>query len=186
VKKILLLTSVVVLLSACHHTMSQSVGFYPKIYFRTIDAKSDNGVNVKVIDKRVDSSLIGKRGIFGGLIRSNQDLKQIFRNEISTALRKDGFKTGNDRVVNIEIIALNYDASWSLLSASSEVECVVSVMVKDGRGSTKYDNPHKVVLQNTHPGGYPLASTNENNINRVIAATIQQILENRNFLKSLI
>ncbi len=186
VKKVLLLATLLIVTTSCQNRFSQVVTFHPRVYFRAIDAQSKNGVKVVVTDQRLNQSFIGRRGgIWGGVISGYQDLKQIFQNELSTAIRKDGFPTGSDRIVYVNILSLTYNTKWGLLSTASVIKCEAEVVIKDNHGAKKHGELYSAILEIDHYGGYPLASTNENNINRTIASLLQQILDDGNFLEGL-
>jgi uncharacterized lipoprotein YajG len=181
-----LLSTILLLLSSCYYLLPQEVKINPEFFADNVKISTYNKVRVNVYDKRPDRTLLGKRTMsFGGEITNRQNVQIMIGTKIMEELGERGFKFGQDRVMDVFLLSLDYKVESELWKIRSFTNCVITVMVKGFDDVLIYRNYYKGNAGTTRYLLSPRASTNEKDINAALRMAMESIFEDENLTMAL-
>lgn len=167
-----------------------------KNYDATVKLKIDNrksvigehiGVEIAVDDSRIKDNLGVKKinktkTIFIGL---KNDIEQEIHKKVENYLLNRGFEKGKDRIIGIHITKLYYEAKKGYFVGESKVEVEIQVAIKNNNSKKITFKKYGETLSRNH-FLLPSEKMDEKLINRALSDVIQDLLEDDDFLQSLI
>jgi uncharacterized lipoprotein YajG len=183
-KKLYLLASLA-LLSSCIH-LDQKVVFDFKIDKQEFDSKNIAGIEVLAFDDRPSGQIIGDKE-FGEQkvnLLIEQNLADLLKTKISQGLAQKGFGRGDDKIIEIHLEKLYYEAERKFFIGSSDADSSIKVIVKDLKNGTTFTKKFALSVQKQH-FLVPLEKTDTKTINTILRETVLEILSDSSFLKSL-
>lgn len=185
-KKVLCTIPFLFLIACAHADQKLILDFNIKNQASTIGA--NRALNVDINDNRVNKEVIGKR-IFSAedapKIKIDANLAEILRQKITQNLTGRGFKLGNDKIVELNINTLSYDAKIGYPVGTGRAEISIRVAVYDSKSSNKFMKNYGTVVNSKH-FMYPLESTIAETVNNLLRDTLQEIVSDDSFLESLL
>ncbi len=184
-KILLTIISLFALISCAHQNQKIRVDF-------SLDEKKSNigndvGISLAVFDDRLENKFFGTKEFCDDQkisITSNQNLAELLENEINNQLLRKGFKQGNEKIVEIRIQNLKYEASCGFLLGRSKADVSVKVSVTSSKGKIKTTKNFGLTANSKH-FLLPLASTDADTINNVLSQVVRDILEDDMIVRNL-
>lgn len=184
-KKILIIISLFTLISCNHQDRKVHLNFSFEQTKSNIG--NDIGVHLAVFDDRLVSGFIGVKEFCDDQkisLTSDQNLAELLKKEIDEQLLRKGFKQGDQKLVEIRIENLKYDAKCGLVIGKSQADILVKVSVTDAKTNINAVKNFELSIQSKH-FILPLSSTDDNTINRIISEVVKDILDDDILLRSL-
>jgi uncharacterized lipoprotein YajG len=182
-KKIFLITAIL-LTASCTH-LDQKVKFNISLQEPKSIIATDKNFEVVANDERKNPEIIGSKK-FGEekiTISTDQSLAAFLRNELNDNLLKKGFKTGKDKTIQLIIKSFEYKAERGFVG-KSEVNINLEVSIQNNLTGKKFTRHFEISEKNKH-FIVPLESTDSNTINEILQEAVQNILDDDQFLASL-
>lgn len=185
-KKILFTLPLLFLVACAHADQKLIVDFNIKNQASTIGA--NRALKVEINDNRVNKDVIGKR-IFSAedepKIKIDTNLAEVIRQKITQNLTGRGFKLGNDKIVELNINNLSYDAKIGYPVGTGRAEISIRVVVSDAKNGNKFMKNYGTVVNSKH-FMYPLEATISETVNNLLKDTLQEIVSDDSFMESLL
>ena len=183
-KKLLIIISLFTLISCTHQDQNIRLDF-------SFDEKKSNigngvGINVAVVDNRSETKFLGSKEFCDAQqisIISEQNLAEIVKKEIDNQLLRKGFRQGDDKLVEIQIQQLKYEAQCGIILGKSKADILVTVTVTTPRVGGKITKNFNISLDNKH-FIIPLAGTDAKTINNLIKEVVENILDDDMILRN--
>jgi len=184
-KKLLIIISLFTLIS-CNH---QDEKIHLNFSFKQEKSNIGNNVGTRltVFDDRLVNDFIGVKEFCDDEkinINSGGNLVELLRKEIDEQLLRKGFKQGNEKLIEIHIQNLKYEAKCGIFLGQSKADILVKVLVTNSKSNVTAVKNFALSMQSKH-FILPLASTDANTINRLISEVVNDILDDDILLRSL-
>ncbi len=184
-KKISLIAALIFLASCTHH--NQYVGFDLRLDQTATNIGNGTKINLTVFDDRSAKNIVGSKQFSADetiSILSKDDLALLLNKKISAVLEANGFKKGDDKIIEIHIQKFVYQAKREFFVGSSEAEAAIQVVVQDGKTKNKFIKNFSLSLNGKHFLA-PLQSTDASTLNSLLQEITQDIVSNQELLKIL-
>lgn len=183
-KKFLLIAALLATISCSHQNQKITLD----LYFDEKKSNIGNGsaIDVVVFDDRINKEIIGKK-IFGDekiTISPEQNLALLLEQKIKENLGRKGFSQGGDKIIEIRIETLEYQARRRFFIGTSKANGLLKVVVSNIKTGEKFTKNFTLTVKNKHFIA-PLASTDANTINELLQELVQDILSDKAILKNL-
>jgi uncharacterized lipoprotein YajG len=145
-----------------------------------------NKIAVKVLDERLQKNFIGSKEYCDHqkiLIKNEQNLAEILKQELDLQLARKGFVAGNDKLLELRIERLEYKASCKYLVGKSEANILVKATITNNKTGLRTNRSFEVSQDGKH-FLVPLASTVEDSINNILQDSVKEILGDDSLLKN--
>ena len=183
-KKLLLVTSLLAVISCSHKNQQVRLDVFLE------EKKSNFGnsvaLDVAVLDDRMNKEIIGRK-TFGDEkinISSEQNLVHYLQKLVNDSLAQKGFTKGKDKIVELRIESLHYEARRRFFIGTSKAEGSFRVTVSNVKTGEKFTKNFNLALKNKHFIA-PLEATDSETINNLLQELIQDVLSDEALLKNL-
>ncbi len=183
-KKIFFILSILIFASCSFHDQQVTLNFELKDQVSNIGNGSK--IDVMVIDEREKHDLVGRKKISSTTeinIEVNKDLSIYLQKKIKQNLMRRGFVEGKDKIVEIHIDRLFYNAKAGFIGKST-IEASIRTVIIDTKTNSKFTKDYGESWSNKH-FIMPLASTDHEIINQLLHSVVQDILSDDNFIQNL-
>ncbi len=185
-KKILLILPLLTAISCVYNDQKIALNFDLKNQVSTIG--NYKGVELLVVDNRINKPLLGRKKFSSDEeieIAPTTDLSAFVQQKITQNLLSRGFQYGRDKMVQIYIESLFYNASRDFAVGNSQISAKFKVVVKDKKTNYEFIKNYEMSYDNKH-FIMPLEATDKKIINNFLRDMLQEILSDDNFIESLI
>lgn len=183
-KKLLLLASLILAASCTHH--NQHVDFDLSFNNTKSNVGNASAIDLIVFDDRSEDRVIGIKE-FGDekvKITTSENIALLLTKKINQNLAAKGFKKGADKLIEIHIEKLHYQAKREFFVGSSQGEAMIKVIVKNAKNKSIFTKRFDLSLRDKHFIA-PLESTDAATINGLLKEVVQDVLDNDELLKTL-
>lgn len=183
-KKLLLVTSLILAASCTHQ--NQNV----KLDLSLNSAKSNIGkgssIDLIVFDDRLEDQVVGTKEFGDEKIKilTSENIALLLTKKINQNLSEKGFKKGSDKLVEVHVEKLNYEAKRGFFVGKSKGEAAIKVLVKNAKNKSIFTKKFDLSLSGKH-FIVPLESTDSSTINNMLQEIVQDVLDNEELLKVL-
>lgn len=184
-KNFLLATALFLVVSCSHQNQKVSFNFFLD------DQKSNVGngaaIDLMVFDDRADDMLLGSKKFSAKekvKIFSDENIALLLTKKINQNLLAKGFVKGTEKVFEIHIEKLQYQAQRGFPVGSSEGEAAFKVLVKNSKNKSTLTKNFNLKLDSKH-FIMPLESTDSATLNSLLQEITQDILGNEELMKAL-
>ena len=115
--------------SSCTYN-DQKVNLDLVIYNEKSDIGLGKGIDLQTFDERKNAEILGTKEFCDDekiSITSNQNLAELVKQKIAENLSAKGFSKGNDKLVEVAIKELNYEAQCKFIIGRSNANTIVKV-----------------------------------------------------------
>lgn len=191
-KKILIILGLTILTSCVSYNQEMlNLNLLPNQKYS--DLGGNKTISLSVVDERINKDLGNKRlGEDLIIIKSNQDLLQTIRDNVTKNLGQYGFLTSSEnnsessaKTLEVHIITLSYNAYREFFMGSSKINILLKIVAKDKKSGNSYITEQSLALDKSH-FIMPLITTDEKTINDALQEAVGGILSNQkltDFLK---
>lgn len=112
----------------------------------------------------------------------------ILEKEIVKNLKQKGFLTSKDngKVLHVSVLRIKYQSLWGIITLGSQIDTTLEAVVIDKNNRLKHSKTYEGNVVKRHFLVAPLASTNEKNINLSFQSAIENMLNDKDLIKSLL
>ena len=137
-KKFLLIVPFLAAISCTHENQKVTLNFDLKNQNSTIG--SNRGVEISVLDERMNQKLLGKKKFSEQEIEiaSDVNLAAFLQQKILQNLTHRGFKNGRDKIIEVHVETMSYMAKRGFPIGTSKIDANLKVVVKDSKTGAKF------------------------------------------------
>ena len=186
-KKTLVLMSLILSVSGCAY-MSQDVAIKPLLMEESSNVGAGKVIGLKISDEREDKDIGRRTNVYnmGAMITNNQDLEEVFKEQMTTGLQNKGFEitpaSNPEKALKIEIRSIKYTTSMGIIRGGFLANASLKAIATNG--TETYEKMYRASVDKKK-FLIPFADANEAQINAAISEAMKKLFSDKELFEFL-